>query len=219
MELIARAESLMLRIPPRAADPYSTHLPVLAVLSSICPVRSVVEFGAGRHSTRLFLDVGVFPELQRLVSFENDREWFLTLSKELPPDPRLRLREVVGPMWEVVRVADLDGYDLVFIDDSQDERHRCDTIRELARRCPRGPLVVIHDFEIPSYRAAARAFERRVRITAVNPNVGILWNGTAEPVRVLKRVNGLLRRHLHEISHSLAPEWRNLALEEFRGRG
>ena len=54
------------------ASPYATHLPVLSAASSVMKVRSVLELGSGPFSTPLFLGRRVFPDLEKLISHEDD---------------------------------------------------------------------------------------------------------------------------------------------------
>ncbi len=87
---------------------------------------------------------------------------------------------------------DIDGYDLIFIDDSRSEDARVRTIRAIAAKRPPG-IVVIHDFEIESYRRAAAAFENRYWFKALNPNCGILWNAFSLDVGGLERISRIVR--------------------------
>jgi len=48
---------------------YGSHRRVLEIAGIVWPVRRVVEFGAGRHSTPLFLDRAAFPKLSLLTTF------------------------------------------------------------------------------------------------------------------------------------------------------
>ena len=63
-------------------DPYATHLPVLREIGAMRPIRRVLEFGAGMYSTPLFLDRTAYPDLEVLVSVEDDWEWLQRIKAE-----------------------------------------------------------------------------------------------------------------------------------------
>lgn len=196
--LISRLHALrdrhLLRVPPRSENPYLTHIPVLLAVARWRRVTSVLEFGCGEISTRTFLDRRHFPDLQRLVSLENDAAWADRLRQQTAGEPRLQLREVAGPIAPQVEGIDLEEFDLVFIDDSTTGGERGATIRAVAARHPRRPLVVIHDFEFPPYRVAARPFRHRHRFAGLNPNTGLLWNEGTLSRSKLRALDRLLRR-------------------------
>ena len=96
-------------------DPYATHLPVLRKLATHLHVRSVLEFGGGLHSTKLFLDRAVFPALDELVTLESSLAWATRLYGEID-DPRWTC--VVAPEVMHPRIAPLFGlgFDIALID-------------------------------------------------------------------------------------------------------
>ena len=92
----------VLRLPPRAANPYLTHIPILLGLARCRPVVSVLEFGCGEISTRAFLDRRYFPDLQCLESYENDAVWAERLQSQIGTEPRLDLHLVNGAVASAV---------------------------------------------------------------------------------------------------------------------
>jgi hypothetical protein len=163
------------RMPPRSAEDYATHLPVLIAIPALVAIVEVVEFGSGVHSTPLFLDRRVYPDLTRLHSFETDSTWAERVELAAGSDPRLTLTLVRGAMAQAAAETRLESASLILLDDSVTEPDRCRTIEAVARRRP-SAVVVIHDFEVPSYRRAAHGFRYSYRFASVNPNVGVLWN-------------------------------------------
>jgi len=163
------------RMPDRSETPYATHLPVLIAIPTMVSVEKVIEFGAGVHSTPTFLDRRVYPHLTQLHSYENDPTWADRVRVETGRDDRFTLSVIAEPMAEVANRILLDDADLVFLDDSTCEAERVRTIKSLAARKPPA-VVVVHDFEIASYRHATKAFNYSYRVTSVNPNVGVVWN-------------------------------------------
>ena len=177
-------------LKPRCDLPYATHLPVLALAMAVWrPVR-IVEFGTGGFSTHAFLDRGVFPWVESLVSYEDNREWFDITAGTLGAEPRFSVRYFEGPIKLAATRENLADADLIFLDDSALGAERAQTIRAVAAVCGARPLVVIHDYEVMPIRAAARAFEHRVGVKAWNPQCCLAWNG--DPSR-LKRVQALVR--------------------------
>ena len=54
---------------------YGSHVPVLMHVGANFPVKTVVEFGLGIHSTFIFLMKNVFPDLQKVYSYECSQMW------------------------------------------------------------------------------------------------------------------------------------------------
>jgi hypothetical protein len=122
------------------SDPYSTHLPVLKGLSEFVPMRKVLEFGAGNHSTAFFLKQ---PKLDFLVSVETNPDWMTAAKKIGDGDGRFKLLTDRPPVG---------GYDLIFVDDGQSNTERKETLRWVFG----GDygLVAVHD---------AEEYEREIR--------------------------------------------------------
>jgi hypothetical protein len=176
-------------------------------------VEEVIEFGAGLHSTPLFLDRCSYPDLVTLRSYETDAAWFQQVRDCLGGDARLALSLVSGTMADAVRTTPIDRAGLILVDDSTTEPERCRTIESLARRKP-SAVVIIHDFEVAGYRRAAKAFRNTYRVTALNPNVGILWN---EPGRLAPKALRALERRIRALGPELPLLDRNALRTHFGG--
>jgi predicted O-methyltransferase YrrM len=175
---VARYRRLGAYVAPEADPPFSTHLPLLTTLGMLRPIRSVLELGSGPFSTPLFLDRTVYPDLERLVSYEDVPEWEAVVREAAGPDPRLDLR-MVPAVSEAVPVGELGDFDLIFIDDSRRLAERARTIKTVGQTRPRA-IVVIHDIEWrPYYRAAKRGFDHVLPVVAFTPQVAMCWNGDA----------------------------------------
>src|SRR4051812_48590531 len=72
---------------PLAAVPASSHLPILIGLARVFQLRQVLEFGSGHFSTLCFLNRDLFPDLQRVQSFETDPEWKQRVEVQANGDP------------------------------------------------------------------------------------------------------------------------------------
>jgi predicted O-methyltransferase YrrM len=160
-------------------DPYASHLPVLRAIGARVPVRSVLEFGCGPHSTLTFLNRVIFPEVERVLSYEADSDWAYTVRQAAWDDARLHLQVLRASVEDTIRQQDLDGYDLIFIDDQKRVEARARTIRAVASRQPKG-LVVVHDFEVAAYQKAARGLASGIVFNALQPYTGVLWRGPWE---------------------------------------
>ncbi len=192
----------VLRVPQRAANPYATHVPVLIALARAMPVRRVLELGCGRYSTLTFLNRRAFPDVIGIQSLENDPDWAAAVQRESGDDARLKLVSVDGSVAEALSAMDLDGFDLILIDDSTTLAERVRTIRVVDQCCPSNAVVVIHDYELGAYRRAAIRLRRRFRFSALNPNTGVLWSQTRLASRQLRAINDTIR----EQAGVLAPD-------------
>jgi hypothetical protein len=191
----------------RAENPYATHLPVLVGISRLLSVKRVAEFGCGRYSTLTFLDRSVFPDLVALHSFEDDPGWREEIAAMTRDDPRMRLTAVAQPMSEVVARIALQEYDLVFVDDSTHLAGRAATIREVACRCGRTQVVIMHDYEQRVYRKAARPFRNRFAFATFNPSTGVAWNGGSLDKAQLRRQRRTIQRYAARIGPEDRGSW------------
>ena len=124
----------------------------LAILERFGEAVRVLELGSGEMSTKRFLDRAFFPRLSSLTVIEDDPEW----AARIPMDPRVEavysgsighfLREQPQSFW---------AFDLIFIDNSRTVTERVEAIKAVVDAKPLG-VVVIHDFDCPSYREAAK---------------------------------------------------------------
>ena len=156
--------------PARAQNQFATHLPILIGLARMVPIRRVLELGCGNHSTSTFLDCRAFPDLIALESLETDAAWARRIAEENRREPRLNLRLVEDPLETVLRELPLNAYDLLLVDHSDKYEIRAATISFLAHRAPGRTLILLHDYEIPLYRRAARGFRHRFEFKAFTPS-------------------------------------------------
>lgn len=177
-------------------------------LARIREVRKVLEFGCGYYSTLTFLNAAVFPHLERLVSVENDAAWAGTIQETAKNDPRWTLDLVDGEISESVSTLDLEAYDLILIDDSETSDQRVCTIREVTKRMPHRPWIVIHDFEVENYRRAASGFRQTHRFKAYNPNTGFLWNNTTHARRA-KSIDRIIKANAKSLQPDDIDSWLN----------
>ena len=190
------------RIAPRAESDYATHIPILIGLSKHFRIERVLELGCGEFSTATFLNTECFPWLSSLVSFETDQSWLDRTAQYAGRDQRYHPRLITDTMASAVKDVDLEQFDLIFVDDSTSAAERAETIKQLSKRAPKNPLIVIHDFEIDEYRRAAIGFENRQIFRALTPQTGVIWNGKLSIATILKRLDGKIVK----ISQRLTPE-------------
>ena len=152
----------------------STHIPVLVSLGLTRHIERVLELGAGLYSTPTFLNRKVFPTLESLISFEDNPEWTIKVSKACIDD-RLTL---------VSEFPDLEkSYDLIFVDNATDLSVRAATIRKVCDEV-RDTLVVIHDAEDVNYIPEINRFEWHHTIRTYEKWTAIAFNGSVRPVTV-----------------------------------
>ena len=144
---------------PASADPYASHLPVLRALVEMVKPRAVLEFGAGDYSTPFFLTL----DIESLWSVETDPAWAVRAQSN-------DTRHTVA-----AEAPSLSGFDLVFIDDGKNASDREHTIRNVLKEDH--PVFVIHDAEVPEYRAAIHdlASERAVFCALAMPQTAVIW--------------------------------------------
>ena len=184
--------------PPRALNDYATHIPILIGLGRIREIKRVLEFGCGHYSTLTFLNRCAFAHLEKLESIENDVSWAATIRKTVIGDARWSLKFVSSEIADCVFDLDLEQFDLILIDDSKTSTQRAATIRAVAHRRPQHPWIVIHDYEVDEYRAAANGFRHRHAFRAFNPQTGLVANDATEARH--------LRRFLKAKSSCLQPD-------------
>lgn len=124
---------------------YNSHIAVLEQLEAEgVPMKRVLEFGAGQYSTAWFLE-----RAERLHTVESDPDWYAWAVKTYKKRKGFELSKVRPP--------DLRRYDLVFIDDGSSAAERLHTLGWVLNR-PH-PVVVLHDSNVPEYRAVLEALE------------------------------------------------------------
>lgn len=157
-------------------EPYSTHIPVVIGISSLLNIKNVLEIGTGIFSTGTFLNKEIFPNISKLESYEDDFSWAETIKKKFGGDPRLHLNLVQYPMFIAMHDIKMNSFDLVLIDDSQNESDRAKTINELCKKDLRNSIIIIHDFEIKAYRKAAKSLKHYFTFSSFTPCTGVLWS-------------------------------------------
>lgn len=194
----------------RSEEPYATHIPVLLGVASVIKPRLLIEFGSGAFSTLSFLDSSAFPSLERVESYENNKEWLEQIQAELPATSRIRLHFVQGDMHGAVGGASTSNASMIFIDDSPSAEERVESVLEIARCCGTEPVVVLHDYELWKLRLAARRFPNRLSFNAFNPQCGVLWHGHGERRHALKRAGSIIRRFAGSIPPTDIQAWRKV---------
>jgi predicted O-methyltransferase YrrM len=188
--------------PPRHANDYATHVPILVGIASAFRIVKILEFGSGLYSTLTFLNPFAYPDVCEIDSIETDPEWMSKISIAASRDSRLRMHLVEEPIERVLENFVHHDYDLVFVDSSTDANRRASLLRALARTKSLNALIAIHDFEVGLYRAAAQRFGNRVECAAYNPSTGIVWQsdpGRANTIRGISRI-------VHRYSKKFQPD-------------
>jgi hypothetical protein len=180
---------------------------VLIGLARLHAITSVLEFGAGHYSTRIFLNRKAFPDLKKLDSYETDQNWRHAMSDVTNADSRASLHFVDGSMASALGSIDLETYDLIFVDDSESSTERVKTIRALCARRPQSSLVVIHDYEVPEYIKGAQDFRYRFSFRAFNPETGVVWERGSRIRETLKQIDRVIKLHAQELEPDDVDGW------------
>jgi hypothetical protein len=191
----------------QSSTPYATHMPILCAIGAIVEPAHVVEFGSGLISTCGFQNRAAFPSLVRLQSFENDREWYESVKRQVDQDTRIELMLVHGPIKGIVGEVDLTSVDLIFVDDSRSHEARAETVTKLAAFVMPGTPVVIHDFEHWRLRLSAHRFDHFFRVDAFNPQTGIAWNGNWPGKEALFSANRLMKERSLSLPAGDLTQW------------
>jgi hypothetical protein len=158
-------------------------------------VRTVLELGAGRYSTPAFLDRRAFPEVQRVVSVEQDSYWAEEVRALVGTDPRHELRVIrestVSALGEI-RVSD---YDLVLVDDSRTVLERSGTVKRVTEGIGNSTVVVVHDFQERAYQEVVAPGAQTAMVAIHYPVTGVVWSGYAMEADAIARVTSVIRSH------------------------
>jgi hypothetical protein len=196
----------LISLQPRHETDYATHIPILAAVSALANPKSITEFGAGDYSTAMFLNRSVFPDLNSLVSLENDETWYARMREMLGGDNRLDLRQIRGDLSHAV-TEQLLAADLIFIDDSM-AAIRKQTILAVGDKAPDGVPVVIHDAEYLWTRMAIRrAFDHYFVFKAFQPQTALAWNGHLRFKNELSRISRRIAINASTIPPSNGEQW------------
>jgi hypothetical protein len=179
---------------PRSANDYATHIPILIALAQQFRIKQVLELGCGNFSTPTFLNQRVFRNLNRLDSFDNDESWIKKVSAHVGDEPRFYPHYIAGSVSSALFETSLEKFDLIFVDDSTSAEERSQTIRKLSARKPANALIVIHDYEVIDYRAAAADFEHRHAFKAFTPQTAVVWNGNVASTELVKSLQSKVKR-------------------------
>ena len=152
-------------------DNVGTHVTVLDLIIRLQNVRRILEFGSGVYSTNKLLE---FPNLEQLVSYEDNPGWFKKIA--VVKDSKLKL-VLDSDLLNIARTIDLDSFDLIFIDCSATPKARAPIVEAVAKRKPKA-IVVLHDIddELNHFPWAIEDFDNRSIHNHRYPGTGILWN-------------------------------------------
>lgn len=197
---------------PRRQPVAATHLPVFMRLAQLIKIRRVLECGAGLFSTISFLNRDLFPDMERLVSFETSMEWKTRVESAASGDFRLEIR-ISDDIARDIASIDLRDWDVVFIDSGPTWVERHAVIRTLTPRLPQGTLMVVHDIEVDAYRKAASPLHRDYISKGMSPFTGIFTAaGMDSGVRkALRKWNKTLQREASAIPPNDVERWIKIA--------
>ena len=190
----------------RVSTPYASHLPILIGLARIIKIRRVLELGSGLYSSVVFMNNLAFPALAELHSVENDANWAKVVSNKIF-DSRFKYTILDGSIRSFLEQVNMDGYDLVFVDDSSKVTDRAQTIEVASKMLANDSLMVIHDYEIKQYRDSSKSIRNKYSFNLIYPNTGVLWNYSPIDLAKLGRLCKLVRKYKLAIPLEDADNW------------
>lgn len=201
--------SVRRRMSLRVDKPYTTHMPVLTAIPRLTRVERVLELGCGDFSTMTFLNRSIFPDLQALHSWEDDREWMERVRSAAGDDPRIQMEFIED--WDAsLRARDMADYDLIFVDNGRQFHERASTIRTVMKLAVPRNIVVIHDFEFTTYRVAAQTSPHRYAFSVFFPHTGVAWQGDRLDRRRLQQVSRILQENAQKVLPEQVETWAKL---------
>jgi len=206
--IVRRAHKLAFGPAPRSTKDYATHLPILVGIAKAFNIEKVLELGCGDFSSRTFLNTDVFSSVSMLKSLETDQLWLQKVSTDLKADSRFNPEFVATPMAQGVEPLDLERFDLVFVDDSTSAEERAQTIRIMSHKNPASPFIVIHDFEVSTYRDAAKDFQYRYIFRSLTPQTGIVWNLGSNKLAALKKIDRTIKKCCRQYEPDDIESWK-----------
>ena len=120
---------------------YGSHSPLLKSLNELFKIESVIEFGLGEASTKLFLG---WSNLKSLTSFEHDANY----AEQLKTIQDERWNLILCPHSEFLSRADGMRADLVFVDSGPTMDTRKDV---LSGAINLGDIIALHDYDYQPY--------------------------------------------------------------------
>lgn len=204
------------RLAERAENPYATHIPVLIGLPRLMKVRHLLELGCGEYSTFTFLERRVYPDLETLVSFENEPAWKEIIARQAGNDSRLDLSLVSGAMSRAIMETALQSFDIIFIDDSTSGEQRAETIREVVKKLGQSQIAVIHDYETKLYRKAVKGVLNHFRFDSLNPNTGVVWNHAPITKRQLQKLQAIIKKNCKHVLPDDIRQWTQIYDSELK---
>lgn len=167
----------------------ASHIPVLVSLSQQYPFDTVLEVGSGSLSTSLFLEPSIYPELELLISIEDDLHWRIRMLALHGDDPRYTsLPEYTA--------GDAKDFDLVFFDGPQDKLKRIALLPLVSKDCE---LLVVHDTENEELlKAIDTRLSYRYTFNWIAPHTTIASRYPFDAVK-LQRHEEIMKIHFNDI--------------------
>lgn len=179
---------------------HASHFPILIGLGHALPIRRIVELGCGEYSTLLFLNRDIFPSVEWVISYENDRSWRTKILEMSGRDPRLG---IVPGEW----VPNNYDADLVFIDNGPYEE-RENAILQVVCSDYNG-IVAVHDSEVEAYKLPLERLRHRWDFKAFEPNTTVGTNGDGLPLAYIQEA--ISGRENYAVSD--VPGWKKIYQE------
>lgn len=176
-------------------NPVASHIPVFIGISKIIKIHKILELGSGNYSTPLFLDKQIFPDLEFVVSYENDILWYNEIKQKFLNEDRLKLKYCDALMKDIVKDLDISEFDLIFVDDSREAKLRSQTIECISKKINNKNFLAIHDFEVKAYKEATGTELKKFKFDAIFPNTGLAWRNKEINKNYFSKINKLIKKN------------------------
>lgn len=178
-------------------------IPVLILMQMLLRPKKVLELGAGKYSTPIFLSRDLYPSLIQFDSFENGPAFYQKECRDMfGPNSGVYKLHLIGPphkfMAKIVHDMDTTIYDLILVDDSGDQVGRAQTVRFVTVGAGLNSVLLIHDFENPNYSGAVQGDFTKFIFKSIFPYVGVLWKEKAISLTALQVADDLIGKHFEK---------------------
>ena len=178
----------------------ASHIPVLTLIPKYFHITKVLEIGSGGMSTPLFLNKNIYPDLQELVSVEEDVEWLNKTNKLYSKNEKLTLLTSTP--------ASLYHYDLIFVDGPQSAIKRAKVIHYVMRELIK-PLIVVHDIENRLYKKQINKEYNEYLFNFIKSPMTGIYSREEIPVKTFIKFDKLMYKYFDEFQED-AEKWEGL---------
>ena len=118
-----------------------------------------------------------------------------------------------GDISKVINYELLFDADLIFIDDSDNQLARSNTIKMVSKYLNKNSIVLVHDYETTAYVNASNQIKCRFNFNALYPNTGLMSNSVNLNKSILQKINFFIWLMKNERYNESKDYWKKLFLK------